>query len=191
MLPVDCSTTFKIWLWGIFGQQLNGIGPLHAIHFAPTFVSLTLWHFAGWPAHMNTWDGNWKILQICCGSNGLLASSLGLLLRANVPQFIPKFVFVSHRFFFFFQLYIVYFRNKDLEAELKRKCKSLAYIISHRTDPAVTWFQAWFNSPCVSGFPSFILSCFVSWTLPSWGWHSDMLLTYPFIFQPWLSLFNP
>lgn len=93
--------------------------------------------------------------------------------------------------FFFFQLYIVYFRNKDLEAELKCKCKSLSYIISHRTDPAVTSFQGWFNSPCVSGFPSFIRSCFVSWTLPSWGWHSDMLLTYPFIFQPWLSLFNP
>lgn len=43
---------------------------------------------------------------------------------------------------FFFLIYIVYFRNKDLEAELKCKCKSLSYIISHRTDPAVTSFQA-------------------------------------------------
>lgn len=60
---------------------------------------LSQWHFAGWPAHMSAWDGNCKILRICCGST--VDSSLGLLLWGNVPQFIPKFVFVSHRYFFF------------------------------------------------------------------------------------------
>lgn len=96
---LDCSTTFKIWLWGLFGQQLNGIGPLRAIYFSPTFVSVSLafcrltcpHEQLGWQLQDFTdllWLHSWLSFSLC--------------LWGNVPQFIPKFVFVSHSFFWFF-----------------------------------------------------------------------------------------
>lgn len=132
MLPVDCSTTFKIWLGGLFGQQLNGIGPLCAIYFSPTFVSVTLvfcrltcpHEHLGWQLQDFTdllWLHSW------------LSSSLGLLLWGNVLQFIPKFVFVSQRLFFF-NYYCTLFTSETKTWKLSWSGNAGAYPTSFDTE---------------------------------------------------------
>lgn len=164
MLPVDCSTTFKIWLWGLFGQQLNGIGPLRAIYFSPTFVSVSLafcrltcpHEHLGWQLQDFTdllWLHSW------------LSSSLGLLLWGNAPQFIPKFVFVSHRFFFFLIVHCL-LQKQRLGSWAEVEMQGL--IPHHFTQnwsccnfiPGLIWFTMCIRVPLL--YP--LLSCILNFT---------------------------
>lgn len=178
-----------MWLWGVFGQPLNSIGPLRAIHFPPTFVSVT-YNSSSLQADLPTRALGVATARFCCGS----AVGLPCLFRAPSLGRCPT----AHS-----QICLCFtqkfFSNCALFTS-ETKTWKLSWCVNGRADPTpfhaelillLTSFQCWFNSLCLSVSPSFMLSYFVSWTLASGGWHFDMLLNYPFIFQPWLSLFNP